>query len=59
MIKVIKTTFEKEQQEKDEAFLRLSPMERLDKARQVRERMRKSDIDYSLAGKTVRVRKTS
>lgn len=56
-MRVVKTSFEREQKEKDEAFLNLLPIERLDKARQVRQRMRKPGVDYSYAGKEVRVRK--
>jgi len=44
MTKVVKTTFEQEQTEKDAAFLKLSPIERLDHARKVRERMKKQGI---------------
>ena len=59
MIKVVKTTFDKEQREKDEAFLKLSPVERMDHARKVRERMKKSGIDYSIEGLKVKVSRLS
>lgn len=55
--RVTKTTFEKEQAEKDAAFLRLSPLERLALMYKVRKQMRKPGIDYSLAGKKVTVKK--
>jgi len=58
MIRVVKTTSEKEQAQKDEAFLKLSPMERLDYARRVREKMRRQDVNYSFSGMVVRVRKS-
>ncbi len=58
MIKVVKTTFEEEQKEKDDAFLRLSSIERLDRMRRVRERMKKEGVDYSFKGMVVKVRKT-
>jgi len=57
MQKVTKTTFEKEQAQKDEAFLRLSPHERLALMYKVREQMRKPGVDYSLAGKRVTIKK--
>jgi hypothetical protein len=57
MIKVVKTTFEQEQADKDEAFLKLSPIERLDQARRVRERMKKPGVNYSYDGMVVRIRK--
>lgn len=59
MHKVVRTTFEEEQLRKDEAFLRLTPLERLAQACAVRERMRKTGIDYSFAGKKVRIIKFS
>jgi hypothetical protein len=40
-MKITKTTFEKEQTEKDEAFLRLSALQRMDQMRKVRDLMRK------------------
>jgi hypothetical protein len=59
MIKVVKTTFEKEQQEKDDAFLNLTPIERMDRARKVRDRMKKPKIKYSLNGLKVKVNRLS
>jgi len=58
MRKVIKTTFEKEQAEKDGAFLLLTPIQRLDRARQIREKMKKPEVDYSFSGMLVRIRKS-
>lgn len=58
MIKVVKTTFEQEQKEKDEAWLKLAPFERLERARRVRNRMKKKDISYSFEGLSIRVSKT-
>jgi hypothetical protein len=55
MVKVVKTTFEEEQREKDEAFLKLTPEERMDRARKVRERMKKPGINYKLEGLRVKV----
>jgi hypothetical protein len=55
MAKVIKTTFEEEQKEKDEAFLKLSPLERLEKALQIRKKMRKRGVDYSYKGLRVKI----
>jgi hypothetical protein len=57
MQKVRKTTFEKEQAEKDEAFLKLSPLERLAVMDKARLSMYKKDLDYSLKGKKVVVKK--
>jgi hypothetical protein len=56
--KVVKTTFEEEQKQKDEAFLRFSPIERLDFARKVRDRMKRSGVIYSFSGQVVKVQKT-
>jgi len=55
MIKVIKTSFEQEQKQKEEAFLKMTPLERMDHARKVRERMRKPGINYSIEGLKVKV----
>ena len=55
MTKVIKTTFEEEQRMKDEAFLKLSPEERLEYAFKMREKMKKPGLDYSLKGKKVKI----
>jgi hypothetical protein len=59
MIKVIKTTFEEEQRNKDDAFLKLSPLERLDHARKMRERMKKPGVNYSIEGLKVKVSRLS
>ncbi|MFM7851838.1 MAG: hypothetical protein ACKO96_07925 [Flammeovirgaceae bacterium] len=57
-MKVVKTTFEGEQKEKDEAFLRLSPIERMDGMRKIRELMKKKGVRYSYKGLQVTVRKS-
>ena len=54
---VIKTTFEEEQFKKDQAFLNLTGLERLDMARRVRERMKKPDVNYSYQGLRVKITK--
>jgi hypothetical protein len=59
MIKVKKTSFEEEQREKDEVFLKLTPTERMDHARKVRERMRKPGVNYSINGLKVKVSRLS
>jgi hypothetical protein len=59
MIKIIKTTFEEEQREKDNAFLNLTPIERMDRARKVRERMKDPEINYSIEGLNVKVSRLS
>lgn len=59
MQKVRKTTFEQEQAEKDEAFLRLTPFQRLEHALKVHMKMRKPGVDYSYEGKKVIVKKLS
>jgi hypothetical protein len=59
MTKVIKTSFEEEQKMKEEAFLKLTPEERMDHARKVRERMRKPGINYSIEGLKVKVSRLS
>ena len=59
MIKVIKTSFEEEQKMKEEAFLKLSPIERMDHARKVRERMKNPKINYSIEGLKVKVSRLS
>jgi hypothetical protein len=52
---VKKTTFDKEQAEKEEAFLKLSPEERLEAMLKVRMKMYKKGVDYSFKGKKVKV----
>ena len=59
MAKVVKTTFDKEQQEKDEAFLRLKPLQRWEQALKVRMKMRKPGINYSFNGMKVTVKKSA
>ncbi len=54
---VVKTTFEEEQFKKDQVFLNLTGLERLDIARRVRERMKKSDVNYSYHGLMVKITK--
>jgi len=55
MTTVIKTTFEEEQRRKDEAFRKMTGLERLDVARRVREKMKKSNVDYSYSGLMVKI----
>lgn len=55
MGKVIKTTFDSEQAAKDEAFLKLTPFERLEQALKVRMTMRKKGINYSFEGQLVKI----
>jgi hypothetical protein len=57
MTKVIKTTFDEEQKSKDEAFLKLTPLQRWEQACRVRELMRKSNVNYSYEGLKVQVTK--
>lgn len=57
MTTVVKTTFEEEQFKKDQAFLNLTGIERLDIARRVRERMKKSNVNYSYHGLKIKVTK--
>ena len=54
-MKVIKTTFDAEQKAKDEAFLMLTPLQRLEQACQLREKMRKKGVDYSYKGQKVSI----
>lgn len=54
-MKVVKTTFDKEQQAKQEAFLNLTPLQRWEYALKVRKKMRKSGVNYSYEGMKVRV----
>ena len=55
MIKVIKTTFEEEQKQKEEAWLKLSPYDRLKIAFKISEMMRKPEINYSYKGMKVTI----
>ena len=59
MTKVVTTTFEKEQQEKDEAFLKLKPLQRWEQALKVRIKMRKPGVNYSFNGMKVMVKKSA
>lgn len=59
MTRVIKTTFEDEQRAKDEAFLKLTPLQRLEHAYKVRLKMRKPGVNYSFKGMKVTVKKLS
>ncbi|NJM26186.1 MAG: hypothetical protein HC859_12550 [Bacteroidia bacterium] len=56
-MKVRKTTFDEEQAAKDEAFLKLSPLERLEAAYKARLLMYRQGVDYSLQGKKVTVKR--
>jgi hypothetical protein len=56
-MKVLKTTFEDEQRAKDEAFLNLTPQQRLAQANKVREKMRKPGVNYSYAGMKVTIKR--
>jgi hypothetical protein len=58
-MKVRKTTFEEEQKAKDEAFLSLTPFQRLAHAHEVRMKMRKPNVNYSFVGMKVTVKKLS
>lgn len=55
--KVIKTTFEEEQKQKDEAFLKLTPLQRLAQMCRIREMMRKPGVRYSYEGMKVTVKR--
>jgi len=55
--KVIKTTYEKEQRRKEEAFLKLTPIERLAWLYGVQHLMRKPGFNYSYEGLEVKVKK--
>jgi hypothetical protein len=56
-MKVVKTTFEEEQKQKDEAFLKLTPLQRWEYAFKVRQKMYKPDVHYSFSGQKVTVKK--
>ena len=55
MSRVIKTTFEEEQKQKEEAFLHLNPLQRLEQALIVRNKMYRTGVDYSYKGRRVNV----
>jgi hypothetical protein len=59
MTKVVKTTFEEEQEIKDKHFLSLSPLQRWEVALKVRNMMRRPDVNYSYEGSKVRIKKLS
>ena len=55
MTKVIKTSFEEEQKMKEEAWLKLTPQQRLEIAFRVREMTRKPGVNYSFEGQKVKI----
>lgn len=55
MTKVVKTTFEEEQKEKQAAWLRLSPYERMERMQKIRMKMRKPGVNYALEGQKVKI----
>lgn len=57
MAKVMLTSFEEEQNAKDEAFLKLTPLQRWQQAYNVRRRMYKPGVDYSFKGKKVTIKR--
>lgn len=57
MLKVRKTSFEEEQKEKDEAFLKLTPLQRWEQAYLFRKKMYKPGTNYSYNGMKVTVKK--
>ena len=57
MAKVMKTSFEEEQNAKDEAFLKLTPLQRWEQAYKVRLLMHKPGVDYSFKGKKVTIKR--
>ena len=59
LMKLKKTTFDEEQNAKDEAFLRLTPLERLAQAHRVRMKMRKPGVNYSYVGMKVTIKRLS
>ena len=56
-MKLKKTTFDEEQYAKEEAFLSLTPFERLEQANRIRMKMRKPGVNYSYVGMKVTVKK--
>lgn len=54
-MKVVKTTFEKEQREKEEAWQKLTGEERLTIAGKIINTIRDPLVDYSLKGKKVKI----
>lgn len=57
MTRVIKTTFEEEQRAKDEAFLKLTPIQRLEQAYKVRMKMQRPGVNYSFKGMKVTIKR--
>jgi hypothetical protein len=55
MIKVFKTTFEEELKQKEEAWLKLTPYQRLAIAFKISEMTRKSGVNYSYEGMKVKI----
>jgi hypothetical protein len=55
MIKVVKTTFEQEQNEKEEAWLKLMPSQRLEIAYKIINMVRKPEVNYSYKGQKVKI----
>jgi len=55
--KVNKTTFEVEQKNKEDVFLKLTPLQRLALMAKHRRKMRKPGINYSYRGMTVTVKR--
>lgn len=54
-MRVRKTTFEKDLQEKEAAFLKLTGEQRLQMMRKVADRMRDPNVNYELKGLRVKV----
>lgn len=57
MTRVKKTTFEKEQEEKQKWFLELTPEERMKIMCEAREKMRKPGVKYSYEGMKVTIKR--
>jgi len=55
--RVIKTSFEEEQRMKDDAFLKMKPLQRLALMYKIRERMRRRGVKYSYDGMKVTVKR--
>lgn len=58
-MKVVKTTFEQEQKEKEEAWLKLTPNQRLDIAYKVINMIRKPEVNYSYKCMKVKITRFS
>lgn len=59
MAKVVKTTFEKEQREKEEAWLKLTPNQRWEIAFKIINTTRDPLVNYSYKGMKVKVTRLS